>query len=189
MQYFGAWKCHNNGDYVIHSVWYLSYHIKLEPRIIYPTYQQKSQKKYINKNEDVYTRKAYVYTEWKIKIKYNFSSFSDVLSNEFILTTDNHLHQISVLRKRILRKFIFIKQNKIVIYLPKYFVHSANNLLILCRIFIDNVKNEVFMMAGEKARRQLHKNATCNLKQVLAATPQKTPTVRPPTLYHENYSS
>ena len=36
-------------------------------------------------------------------------------------------------------------------------------------------------MAGEEARRQLHKNATCNLKQVLVATPHKTPTVRPPT--------
>ena len=35
--------------------------------------------------------------------------------------------------------------------------------------------------AGEEARRQLHKNATCNLKQVLAATPHKTPTVWPPT--------
>ena len=35
--------------------------------------------------------------------------------------------------------------------------------------------------AGEEARRQLHKNATCNLQQVLAATPHKTPTVRPPT--------
>ena len=43
--------------------------------------------------------------------------------------------------------------------------------------------------AGEEAGRQLHKNATCNLKQVLAATPHKTPTVRPPTPYHENYSS
>ena len=32
--------------------------------------------------------------------------------------------------------------------------------------------------AGEEARRQLHKNAACNLEQVLAATPQKTPTVR-----------
>ena len=42
--------------------------------------------------------------------------------------------------------------------------------------------------AGEEARRQLHKNATCNLKQVLAATPHKSTTVRPPTLYHENYS-
>ena len=40
--------------------------------------------------------------------------------------------------------------------------------------------------AGEEARRQLHKNATCNLKQVLAATPHKTPTVRPPAPYHEN---
>ena len=34
--------------------------------------------------------------------------------------------------------------------------------------------------AGKEARRQLHKNATCNLKQVLAATPHKTPTIRPP---------
>ena len=39
--------------------------------------------------------------------------------------------------------------------------------------------------AGEEARRQLHKNAACNLEQVLAATPHKTPTVRPPTSYHE----
>ena len=42
--------------------------------------------------------------------------------------------------------------------------------------------------AGE-ARRQLHKNAACNLEQVLVATPHKTPTVRPPASYHENYSS
>ena len=31
--------------------------------------------------------------------------------------------------------------------------------------------------AGEKARRQLYKNVACNLEQVLAATPHKTPTV------------
>ena len=31
--------------------------------------------------------------------------------------------------------------------------------------------------AGEEARRQLHKNAASNLEQVLAATPNKTPTV------------
>ena len=43
--------------------------------------------------------------------------------------------------------------------------------------------------AGEEARRQLHKNAACNLEQILAATPRKTPTVRPPASYHENYSS
>ena len=42
---------------------------------------------------------------------------------------------------------------------------------------------------GEEARRQLHKNAACNLEQVLAATPHKTPTLRPPASYHENYSS
>ena len=43
--------------------------------------------------------------------------------------------------------------------------------------------------AGEEARRQLQKNAACNLEQVLAATLHKTPTVRPPASYHENYSS
>ena len=43
--------------------------------------------------------------------------------------------------------------------------------------------------AAEKARRQLHKNAASNLEQVLAATPHKTPTVRPPASYHENYTS
>ena len=43
--------------------------------------------------------------------------------------------------------------------------------------------------AVEEARRQLHKNAACNLEQVLATTLHKTPTVRPPASYHENYSS
>ena len=42
-------------------------------------------------------------------------------------------------------------------------------------------------MAGEEARWQLHKNAASNLEQVLAATPHKTPTVRPPASYHEDY--
>ena len=32
----------------------------------------------------------------------------------------------------------------------------------------------------------VHKNAACNPEQVLAATPHKTPTVRPPAPYHEN---
>ena len=36
--------------------------------------------------------------------------------------------------------------------------------------------------AGEEARRQLHKNAASNLEQVPAATPHKTPTVRPPDM-------
>ena len=40
---------------------------------------------------------------------------------------------------------------------------------------------------GEEARRQLHKNAAINIEQVLAATPHKTPTIRPPASHHENY--
>ena len=43
--------------------------------------------------------------------------------------------------------------------------------------------------AGEEARRQLHKNAANNIEQVQAATPHKTPTVRSPASYLENYPS
>ena len=38
----------------------------------------------------------------------------------------------------------------------------------------------LLVTAGEETRWQLHKNAACNPEQVLAATPHKTPTVRPP---------
>ena len=44
-------------------------------------------------------------------------------------------------------------------------------------------------MAGEKVRRQLHKNTASNIEQVLEATPHKAPTIRPPTSHHENYPS
>ena len=43
--------------------------------------------------------------------------------------------------------------------------------------------------AGEEARRRLHENAASNIEQVLAATPHKTPTIRPPASHHENYLS
>ena len=43
--------------------------------------------------------------------------------------------------------------------------------------------------AGEKARRQLHKNVESSNEQVLEATPHKTPTIRPPTSHRENYQS
>ena len=42
---------------------------------------------------------------------------------------------------------------------------------------------------GEKARQQLHKKAASNIEQVLEATPQQAPTIRPPTSHHENYPS
>ena len=32
-------------------------------------------------------------------------------------------------------------------------------------------------------------NVASNIEQVLAATPHTAPTVRPPTTYHENYTS
>ena len=43
--------------------------------------------------------------------------------------------------------------------------------------------------AGEEARRQLHKNVARNIEQVLAATPNKAPTIGPPASHHENYLS
>ena len=40
---------------------------------------------------------------------------------------------------------------------------------------------------GEKAWRQLHKNAGSNIEQVLEATSHKKAAARPPTTHHENY--
>ena len=44
-------------------------------------------------------------------------------------------------------------------------------------------------MAEEEARQQLHKNVVRNFEQVLAATPHKAPTIRPPASRHKNYTS
>ena len=43
------------------------------------------------------------------------------------------------------------------------------------------------LAAGEKAWRQLHKNAASNIEQVLDASPNKAAAVRPLTARHENY--
>ena len=43
--------------------------------------------------------------------------------------------------------------------------------------------------AGEEAGRQLHKNVVNNIEQVLAATPNKAPSIRLPASHHENYPS
>ena len=40
-------------------------------------------------------------------------------------------------------------------------------------------------MYGEKAWRQLHKNAVSNIEQVLEASPHKAAAVRPLTTHHE----
>ena len=46
---------------------------------------------------------------------------------------------------------------------------------------------DVNKMAGEKDRRQLHKNAASDIEQVMEATTHKAPTIRLPTFHHENY--
>ena len=40
---------------------------------------------------------------------------------------------------------------------------------------------------GEKAWRQLRKNAASNIEQVLEATPHKAAAIQPPTTHYENY--
>ena len=42
-------------------------------------------------------------------------------------------------------------------------------------------------MDGEKAWRQLQKNAASNFEQVVGAKPYKAAAVRPPTSHQENY--
>ena len=44
-------------------------------------------------------------------------------------------------------------------------------------------------MNGKKACRQIHKNATSDIEQVLEAAPYKAAAVRPLTTHHENYPS
>ena len=44
-------------------------------------------------------------------------------------------------------------------------------------------------MKGEKARRQLHKNAASNIEQILAAAPDKAAAVQPLTTHHEDYQN
>ena len=41
--------------------------------------------------------------------------------------------------------------------------------------------------AGEEARWQLHKNVASIIEQVLAPTPHKAPTIRPPASHQQNY--
>ena len=79
----------------------------------------------------------------------------------------------------------------------------SNNALLYCNFFLtDKMKRSgrigtaIWMhyldanrTAGEKARRQLHKNAASNIEQVLEATPHKAPAIRPPTSRHLNYPS
>ena len=43
--------------------------------------------------------------------------------------------------------------------------------------------------AGEKARRQVHKNAASNIEQVQEVKPHKASTIRLPTTHQENYPS
>ena len=55
-------------------------------------------------------------------------------------------------------------------------------------IIAKNLK-EGYIAVPKEAGRQLHKNVESNIEQVLAATPHKAPTMRPPVSHYENYPS
>ena len=44
-------------------------------------------------------------------------------------------------------------------------------------------------MYGEKAWKQLHKNAASNIEQIIEAAPHKAAAVWPPTTHYENYQN
>ena len=76
------------------------------------------------------------------------------------------------------------KRSKMIIIITQFLPGSGHIDTAIWMHYMDANKT-----AGEETRWQLHKNAACNPQQVLTATPHKTPTVRPPAPYHENYSS
>ena len=73
---------------------------------------------------------------------------------------------------------------------PLMFSKSSDNKSHRNRIFA-NSNNTIYKKktAREEAIWQLHKNIPSNIKQVLAATPHKALSIRPPTSHHENYPS
>ena len=61
-----------------------------------------------------------------------------------------------------------------------FFQAAVTSILLYGCYYMDANKT-----AGEEARRQLHKNAACNLETSPGGKhPTKTPTVRPPAPYH-----
>ena len=95
--------------------------------------------------------------------------------------------------------YFWLTTRRIFILLVWSDFHMINNLSIAVHVFVPSsgrVDTAIWMhdldankTAGEKARRQLLKNAASNIEQVLEATPHKTPTIRPSTSHHKNYPS
>ena len=74
------------------------------------------------------------------------------------------------------------KQNQTLYFLCSNIKKNIVHFVLKKLIFFEFVYEK-------EARRQLHKNAASNIEQVLAATPHKAPTIRPPAFRHENYTS
>ena len=73
--------------------------------------------------------------------------------------------------------------------IPMFYCYEHYMSILHIALFVNMVHMDANKMAGEETRQQLHKNAASNIEQILAATPQKTPTIWPPASHHENYPS
>ena len=153
------YNCKSRSDCPMNGLWNLDNVVY--QGIIYP-------------KEDINDRKTYIAissTKWKIRYGNHKYSFSH-----------EHLRNQTALSKH----FWGVKNKGLTpeIQWSMFLPGSGHIDTAIWMHYMDANKT-----AGEETRWQLHKNAACNPQQVLAATPHKTPTVRPPAPYHENYSS
>ena len=96
----------------------------------------------------------------------------------------------------IISKHKYIYEEAKTIFGSKVFKHflslwPQNSVLENCMVekifsWVSTHQEPILALAS---RRQLHKNVESNIEQVLAATPHKAPTIRPPASHHENYTS
>ena len=65
-----------------------------------------------------------------------------------------------------------------------FFQAAVVSILLIWMHYMD--ANQTY---GEKAWRQLHKNAASDIEQVMVTVPHKAAAVRPPTTHHKNYQN
>ena len=114
--------------------------------------------------------------------------------NKEILNRNNEFSKIKtetrkITLERIKKKFFLKKQkqSKNQTWPIKWNADSSKQRS--CRYCYMDALHRHYKTDGEKAWRQLHKNAASFIEQVLQATPHKAAPVRPPTTDRENYPS
>ena len=134
--------------------------------------------------------KKFLNKEWKITAK-------PFVSVWFIHFPTNLYHLVRYLNLPF--QHIYSKSN-IVIYIVIYiyiYIYMGGRwpyswcLVECCRQDLFSIARNILVQLPFSffSRRQLHKNVASNIEQVLAATSNKAPTIRPPASHHENYPS